>query len=372
MNPIDSGIFLKQGPRLPLLTERGRAFRGLEKSASPDLNQRVRDLFTRLDQRLGFREGPEGRAQQEAFNELLRYAYPEIMIDLADLVYVQHERPMVFLNFDHLQINRRVDSDPLPLEPGLWQARLEAIFYALAETLRADPDLAGDPEVVRTLAESYSFYLWLTRNFPWEDPLPRGIQPGEGRVLDVATGLAGFSLIHDWPDTHPPLVLSDAMPFILEGLNHFKQLTGKRNVEIRAMRFPQQADGRETFHRIHVSKFLHHLQRGDRRRFLAWAHERLEPHGVLMVIDTDLEFQILKEAEHPEYRGKLMPGYLETLVRIEEKFCHHMVEDVRAAGFTVRHFDFHEYLDETDAYSHYPGDNLSLKFMGFELEAVKP
>ena len=41
---------------------------------------------------------------------LLTGIYPTPLIDLADRVYVQHERPMVFLNQDHIQLNRNADS----------------------------------------------------------------------------------------------------------------------------------------------------------------------------------------------------------------------------------------------------------------------
>ena len=365
------GIFIEDANRLRLLTDRGRAYCGLARSNAPDLNERVRWFFDRLDERLGFRDGPEGRAQQEAFNELIRYAYPEIMIDLADLLYVQHERPMVFLNLDQLHINREADADALDMDPRLLNTRMEAVFHALAGAIRTDRTLFDDPDLIRLLAESYSFYLWLTKNFPWEDPLPQGIGPGDGPVLDVATGLAGFSLIHDWPDTHPPLILSDTLPFIIKGLNHFRQLMGKTHVEIRRWEFPLREPMENAFGSIHVSKLLHHLQRDARQAFLAWVERALKPGGQLIIVDTDLEYQILKDAGDPVYRQKLMPGYLETLVRIEDKFCHHMLEDVRAAGFTVGHFDSHEYYDETDAYSHFPGDNLPLKFMGMELVATK-
>ena len=40
-------------------------------------------------------------------------------------------------------------------------------------------------------------------------------------------------------------------------------------------------------------------------------------------------------------------------------------------GFDVSHFDFHEYEDETDAYSQHPGDDLSIKFIGLEIMANK-
>jgi hypothetical protein len=355
---------------LPLLTERGRAFLGLEKSSAPDLNERVRLLFESLNEKLGFRDTVEGQVQQEAFNELLRYAYPEIMIDLADLVYVQHERPMVFLNFDHISLNQTVDPDPLPIEVPVMHTRMEVLFYALAHALRQSPELCHDPAIVTPLAESYSFYLWLTKNFPWEDPVPPGLKASDAPVLDVATGLAGFSLIHDWPEGYPPLVLTDSMPFIIEGLRHYAGLSGRQNIEVTAVEFPEAVGLDRRFSRIQVNKFFHHLQREPRKRFLHWCREHLVPGGHLVVVDTDLEYRILKEAAADEfYREKLMPGYLETLVDIEDKFCHHMAEDVRAAGFQVQHFDVHDYYDETDAYSHYPGEDLPLKFMGFELIA---
>jgi hypothetical protein len=48
-----------------------------------------------------------------------------------------------------------------------------------------------------------------------------------------------------------------------------------------------------------------------------------------------------------------------------------LIKDVRHAGFDVSHFDFHEYEDETDAYSQNPGDDLSIKFIGLEIMANK-
>ena len=88
-----------------------------------------------------------------------------------------------------------------------------------------------------------------------------------------------------------------------------------------------------------------------------------------MILDTDLEYQILKRAGDLEYRNKLTHGYFETLVEIEEKFCETLIQDVRKIGFDVSHFDFHEYEDETDAYSQFPGENLSIKFVGLEIIA---
>ena len=48
-----------------------------------------------------------------------------------------------------------------------------------------------------------------------------------------------------------------------------------------------------------------------------------------------------------------------------------MKKDIREIGFSINHLDVHDYLDETDAYSLYPNDNLKLKFTGIELGAVK-
>lgn len=370
---MNSPIFTDQSERLPLLTGVGRAWQGLERSSSPEMSVRLRELFEHLNSRLGFAPGGEGKRRQDTLNLLLRYAYPELTIDLADRIYVQHERPMVFLNRDHIQMNRNADPDPP--QPGATiddlGPAMETVFRELAETLKNRKALRDDPVVVRMLAESYSYYMALTKNFPWEDPLKDQIPPGTAPVLDVATGLTGFSLVHDWPASHPLLVLADRMPFIVEGLTHFKNLLGRANVEILQAGFPESPANSHPFGTIHVSKFLHHLHREDRKRFLRWALDQLVPGGQLSIIDTDLENRILLEAEDLEYRGKLIPGYLETLVRIEDRFCHNLVDDIRELGYTVKNFDFHEYHDETDAYSHYPGDALPIKFLGFEILAQK-
>jgi hypothetical protein len=270
-------------------------------------------------------------------------------------------------------MNRNADPDP-PQPSQLIEdvgPDMETGFRELAEMLKNNKGLQEDPVVVRMLAESYSYYMVLTKNFPWEDPLKDQIPPGTAPVLDVATGLTGFSLIHDWPASHPLLVLTDGMPFIVEGLSHFKNLLGRRNVEILQAQFPESPGVSYKFGTIHVSKFLHHLQRDERKQFLRWAQNQLAPGGQLSIIDTDLENRILIEADDLDYANKLMPGYLETLVKIEDRFCHNLVDDVRESGFTVRNFDFHEYHDETDAYSHYPGDDLPIKFLGFEILAQK-
>ena len=366
-------VFIDQPDRLPLLTEAGRAWQGLDRSSSPEMNVRLRELFEHLNQRLGFAPTDAGKRQQELFNLMLRYAYPELTIDLADRVYVQHERPMVFLNRDHIQLNRDADPDPPSSLASAEElaSEMEVLFRELTETLKNRKDLRDDPVVVRMLSESYSYYMALTKNFPWEDPLKDQIPPGDAPVLDVATGLTGFSLIHDWPPSHPLLVLADGMPFIVEGLTHFKNLLGRRNVEILPAEFPESPGVSYKFGTIHVSKFLHHLARADRQRFLRWAQDQLTPGGQLSIIDTDLENRILIEAENLDYRNKLMPGYLETLVKIEDRFCHNLVDDIRELGYAVQNFDYHEYHDETDAYSHYPGDDLPIKFLGFEILAQK-
>lgn len=367
-------VFTNLAERLPLLTEAGRAFLGLQHSSAPELNRRVEALFAHLDTRLGFEDTDAGRQSQDVFNLIVRYAYPEIMIDLADLIYVQHERPMVFLNLDH--IHRNWQADPTPAHPvsemESLTRKMDALFRELADWLKQDRGLGEDATVVRLLAESYSYYLYLTKNFPWEDPLKDSVSPGLRSVLDAATGLAGYSIIHDWPPTHPNLVLSDDMPFIIEGLTHYKNLLGKSNVEILKASFPESSVSSARFGVVQASKFLHHLQREERKAFLKWVWEHLEPGGVIAIVDTDLENNILKDAEDASYRNKLMPGYLETLVPIEDRFCHNLVDDLRELGFAVHEFDFHEYHDQTDAYSHFPGDDLPIKFLGFEIVAERP
>ncbi len=370
---MKSSIYTDNKERLPLLSDVGRTWQGLDRSSSPEMSVRLRELFEHLNTRLGFASTDEGRHHQTSFNLMLRYAYPELMIDLADRVYVQHERPMVFLNRDHIQMNRNADPDPPQPSKSIEELGpdMEDGFRELAEILKNDRTMREDPVVVRMLAESYSYYMALTKNFPWEDPLKDQIPPGTAPVLDVATGLTGFSLIHDWPASHPLLVLADSMPFIVKGLTHFKNLLDRRNVEIIQAEFPENSGVSNKFGTIHVSKFLHHLQRDERKQFLRWAQNHLAPDGQLSIIDTDLENRILIEAEDIDYAHKLMPGYLETLVKIEDRFCHNLVDDVRESGYTVHNFDFHEYHDETDAYSHYPGDNLPIKFLGFEILAQK-
>ncbi|MFQ5451339.1 MAG: hypothetical protein ACE5E9_11985 [Nitrospinaceae bacterium] len=371
MNDFNASVFVKTSGRLPLVTSQGRAFLGLQHSRSPELAGRMESFFEYLNGVLGFADTVEGQRSQACFNTILRAAYPEVMLDLADLIFVQHERPAVFLNFDHININLRRDraANYGPLDR--LNQNMGILFQQLARRLREDPAFFNDPEIVRLLSESYSYYLYQTKNFPWDDPFP-DLPPGLDRpVMDIATGLAGFSRIHQWPEPHPKLILTDHMPFIVQGLNHYKNLVGKTNVDILPVDFGGNEPDSPGLGCILATKFLHHLQRPQRRRFLQWARDNLAPGGVLRILDTDLENRILQRTSDPEFRKRLNPGYLETLVDIERNFCETLVGDTRQTGFRVTHFDFNEYEDETDAYSLYPGDNLLIRFLGFEISAEK-
>lgn len=363
-------IFIKSTDQLSLLTEVGKKFLGLEHTKSPELAQRVQTAFKLLNGRLGFPDTETGRENQEVFNLLLSTVYPEIMIDLADLLYVQHERPAVYLNFDHIHINLRKSHTTLSQTPERMDEKFSILFRELVHLIKNDPILYNDPEWVTLLSESYSFYLYETENFPWDNPMELVPHDLKTPMMDVATGLAGFRLIHDWPKDFPQLVLADNMSFIIKGLTHFVKLSGKQNIEVLNVGFPDGPLGKH-YGCILANKFLHHLQRIERQQFLRWATEALEPGGSLMILDTDLEAQILRRARDPEYRNKLTQGYYETLVEIEDKFCETLIQDVRKIGFDVSHFDFHEYEDETDAYSQFPGEDLSIKFVGLEIIATR-
>ena len=364
-------IFIKYTDQLSLLTNVGRKFLGLENTKSTELAVRTEALFKHLNNKLGFPDTSVGRENQKLFNVLLSTIYPEILIDIADLLYVQHERPAVFLNFDHIHINLRKYPSLLSQPLEQMDKIFSTLFSELVGLIKKDPVLYNDPEWVTLLSESYSFYLYQTENFPWDDPMELVPLNLKTPLLDVATGLAGFRLIHDWPKDFPNLVLTDNMPFIIKGLTHFVKLSGKENIEILNVDFPDGPLGKH-YGCILTNKFLHHLHRKERQQFLRWATEALDPGGFLMILDTDLECQILKCAHDSEYRNKLTNGYFETLVEIEDNFCETLIQDVRQIGFDVSHFDFHEYEDETDAYSQFPGENLSIKFIGFEVVASRP
>jgi len=376
MNAPDTGTQASPEPpwttghgRLPLLTGQGRSFLGLEHSSCPPLAAELRALFHHLDGLIGFADSPAGRKDQACFNTLLLAAYPELLLDLADRIYVQHERPAVFLNFDHININLKKYTSPQPLEP--LNREMDRLFHGFCDALRSHR-LQEDPRVVGHLARGYSHYMHQTKNFPWDDP-PPGLPAGCAQpVLDVAPGLTGFSSIELWPREHPTLVLADQMPFIVQSLAHFRDLSGRQNVDVVTADFSGEPSLGVSFGLIQANKFMHHLQRPERRRFLAWAMNHLEPGGHFHILDTNLEQQILKEAGRPEFKGKLIPGYLKTLVEVENGFCENLARDTRAAGFNIAHFDFHEYRDETDAYSQQPGEVISLKFVGLEIMAEKP
>jgi hypothetical protein len=363
--------FIKSTAQLSLVTDVGRKFIGMEHNKSPELAHRVQSVFQFLNGKLGFPDTDAGRQNQEMFNLLVCMVYPEILIDLADLIYVQHERPAVYLNFDHIHMNLRKDRTDLSQPMEQVDKKLSFLFNELADLIKKDPILHNDPEWITLLSESYSFYLSETKNFPWDNPMELVPHDLSAPLMDVATGLAGFRLIHDWPKNFPRLVLADNMPFIIAGLNHFAKLSGKTNIEVLDVDFPKGPLDKR-YGCILANKFLHHLQRPERQQFLRWSQEVLEPEGSLMILDTDLECQVLQRAINPEYRNKLTHGYVETLVEIEANFCETLIQDVRQTGFDVSHFDFHEYEDETDAYSQVAGDNLSIKFVGLEIVAQRP
>lgn len=380
MHEPNPKIFTQTPDRLSLVNDRGRAYLGLQRSASPELNRRVQSLFEHLDSLIGFADTPQGHEYRETLNSILRYTYPELMIDLADMIYAQHERPMVFLHFDHINANLMQDPEnKFRLdELDLLNQRMEFLIRELASTIRGHASLFGDKEIALILGESYGHYLHETGNFPWDEPLDKTASTDTHPVLDIATGLAGFSLIRDWTESHPLLILTDKTPFIIEGLTCYKKLTGKKNIEIIECGFPAELQEDKSappgmyFGSIWANKFLHHLQREDRGKFLRWAIGRLVPKGVISIVDTDLEYQILQQAKDQKFREKLIPGYLNTLVEVENGFCKNLVEDITEAGFKLTGFDCHEYLDETDAFSQYPDDVLPLKFIGVEILAEKP
>jgi len=364
-------VFVDSSSRLPLLNNHGRGFMGLENSSSPELVERVKILFEYLSERLGFVNSAEGRENQKHFNLLLRSIYPEVMIDLADLVYAQHERLAVYLSFDHININLKKiffgNADSLQK----LNQKMAHLFYQLAVTIAKKPILRCDSEIIRLLSESYSYYLYQTKNFPWEDPPQPKLSNLQQSVLDIATGLAGFSRIYSWPENFPQLMLSDRDPFIMSGLSHFLELTGKKNVVLVEADFPTKPPQGMKFGFIMVNKFLHHLQRLDRVSFLKWSMSVLDSGGVLEILDTDLEHYIVEQSDQAEFKKKLTVGYLETLVEIERDYTDTLKIDVQGAGFRIIHFDCRNYCDETDAFSQNQGDILSLKFKGLEIIAEK-
>jgi hypothetical protein len=371
MNDTAPPIFVKTSGRLPLVTEVGSAYMGLEHSSSPELSERVRAFFKHLNLSLGFPETTAGKENQNCFNSLLRVAYPELMLDLADLIYVQHERPAVFLNFDHININLQKDRSLEQESLQTLNKNMESLFQELTRTLKNDPQYFDDPEIIKLLSESYSFYLFKTGNFPWDNTLPEISGDATHSVMDIATGLTGFNMIHLWPADGPTLYLTDNQSFITEGLKHYKSLARKRNIEILNIEFGVNEPEVPPLGGIWANKILHHLKRKERQQFLQWAFKSLAQGGALQILDTDLEHRILKKEHDSNFKGKLIPGYLETLVEIEGDFCETLVQDTRQTGFNVTHFDFNSYHDETDAYSQFPGEDIAIDFLGFEIVAEK-
>ena len=364
-------VFVDNYPRLPLLNDHGRTFAGLQKSSSPELVERVKYFFEYLNERLGFSDSMEGKENQKCFNELLRSIYPEVMIDLADLIYAQHERLAVHLSFDHININLKSDLVEHSSSLEKINQKMAQLFYQLAKTVIGSPVLRQDWEIIRLLSESYSYYLYQTENFPWEEPPQPKLLNLQQPVLDVATGLAGFSRIYSWPESFPQLVLSDSEPFIVRGLSHYLELIGKKNVVLVEADFPEKPPQGMKFGFIMANKFLHHLQKSDRIKFLKWSMDVLELNGVLEILDTDLENHMIEQSKLPGFEDKLTIGYRETLVEIESDFADTLKCDVEDAKFRITHFDCREYCDETDAFSQNPGDIISLKFKGLEITAEK-
>jgi len=363
--------FVDDSTRLPLITDHGRAFMGLENSSSPELVERVKFFFDYLSEILGFPDSIAGRADQECFNLLLRSVYPEVMIDLADLIYAQHERLAVHLNFDHININLKKDFEKNSASLKKTNQKMAQLFYCLAMTIANSAALKQDPKIIHLLSESYSYYLYQTKNFPWEDFSQPRLINFQQPVLDVATGLAGFSRIYSWPENFPLLVLSDKERFIVDSLSHYLELVGKKNVVLMEVDFSTNPPEEMKFGFIIVNKFLHHLKRKDRVNFLKWSWRVLEEQGVLEILDTDLEHQIIEQSNQPEFKNKLTVGYLKTLVKIESGYTDTLNFDVKDAGFRILNFDCREYCDETDAFSQIPGDTISLKFKGLEIVAEK-
>ena len=255
---MNSSLFIKSQNQLSLLTEAGKKYSGLEHSKSPELCKRVTAFFDCLNKNIGFPETDEVRENQFTFNLLLQTIYPEIMIDLADLIYVQHERPAVYLNLDHIHMNLKKNKVALSDSTDQVNEKFSILFQGLAKMIQDNLLLFSDTRMVRLLSESYSIYLFQTENFPWDNPMEMIPTDLKSSIMDVATGLAGFRLIHDWPEDYPKLVLTDNLPFIIMGLTHFVKLSGKTNIEILNIDFPDGPLGKSCSC-ILANKFLHHL-----------------------------------------------------------------------------------------------------------------
>ena len=363
--------FVNSSPRLSLLNDYGRAFAGLENASSPELVERVKSLFEYLNEHLGFSDTTEGKANQKCFNILLNSIYPEVVIDLADMVYAQHERLAVILSFDHININLKKNIAESYESLEIINNKMGQLFHQLARAIIESRTLRKDPKVISLLSESYSYYLYQTQNFPWEYSVQAKSLQAYQPVLDVATGLAGFNMIHKWPADFPNLVLTDNDPFIVKGLSHYLELTRKKNVTLVEADFPRDPPQGIKFGSIMANKFLHHLSRLERIEFLKWSFDTILPNGVLEILDTNVEHYIFEKSKQPAFAEKLTVGYRDTLVEIEKDFINTLKSDVESVGFRVTYFNSRDYHDETDAFSQKPGDNLSLKFVGLEISAEK-
>ena len=58
---MNSRIFTDDKEHLPLLSDVGRAWQGLDRSSSPEMSVRLRELFEHLNTRFGFAPTDEGK-----------------------------------------------------------------------------------------------------------------------------------------------------------------------------------------------------------------------------------------------------------------------------------------------------------------------
>ena len=61
------------------------------------------------------------------------------MIDLADLVYVQHERPAVYLNLDHINMNLKKGRVAFKDSMNQVNEKFSVLFLELAKTIKDNP-----------------------------------------------------------------------------------------------------------------------------------------------------------------------------------------------------------------------------------------
>ena len=85
----------------------------------------------------------------------------------------------------------------------------------------------------------------------------------------------------------------------------------EKNIEIFEASFPSTSNLTEPVGAIWAGKFLHHLKRDKRQKFLEWAFQNLTTGGRLSVIDTDLEYQILKNSPDKNEEFFIVPKVVE-------------------------------------------------------------